>query len=125
MTKACIIAVLISLLFTIQARAAHGCVEQGAPTTDAQALELGANMGSATLHDEAGHLRYVVGSLGAMSGASLKVTVFLAEDGAVLWTDRVRSGPAHAFPEARPEDALVRDPSKDFVAPGPKGCRGR
>ena len=55
MTKACIIAVLISLLFTIQARAAHGCVEQGAPTTDAQALELGANMGSATLHEEAGH----------------------------------------------------------------------
>lgn len=77
------------------------------------------------LHDEAGRLRYAVGSLGAMSGASLKVTVFLAEDGAVLWTDRVRSGPAHPFPEAWPEDALVRDPSKDFVAPGPKGCRGR
>lgn len=55
MTKACIIAVLISLLFTIQARAAHVCPDHGVPAVGDVALEMGVGLGSMAPHDESGH----------------------------------------------------------------------
>lgn len=76
-------------------------------------------------YDEAGRLRYAVGTAGADTGASERATLFMGEDGGMLWIDRSHSGPTYAFPVTWPEGSLVRDPSKDFVAPGPKGCRGR
>lgn len=60
MSKACLIAVLISLLFTLQARAAHECVLHGhgagAPVSADTTHEISSTPGSLLLDAGAGHI---------------------------------------------------------------------
>jgi hypothetical protein len=73
-------------------------------------------------YDEQGRLRFALGTGGAMNGATVRASLWFGEDGAFLWMERKRAGAAYPFPDTWPEDSLVRDPSKDFVRPGPSGC---
>lgn len=54
MTKACLIAVIISLLFSMQARAAHFCLEQGGSDIPKASQAMGVESGSAAKHGSSG-----------------------------------------------------------------------
>ena len=55
MTKACLIAVIISLLFSMQARAAHACLERGDSDIDLASQAIDAESDSVAKHGSAGH----------------------------------------------------------------------
>ena len=72
-------------------------------------------------YDEAGRLRFVFISGGAVNRARLEHRIYFAESGERLWEDhKYVEGPEYSFPEVWPDDQLQKtDPAKAFAAASP------
>ncbi len=69
-------------------------------------------------YDEAGHLRFVFISGGAVNGSELEHRIYFDETGKRIWEDqKYVKGPGYTFPKVWPDDELQRtDPDKAFAA---------
>jgi hypothetical protein len=69
-------------------------------------------------YDEAGRLRFVLITGGAINGAKLEHRIYFDEGGKRLWEDhKYVRGPGYTFPEVWPDDQLqTKDPAIAFAA---------
>jgi len=69
-------------------------------------------------YDEAGRLRFVLITGGAVNGAQLEHRIYFDEGGKRLWEDhKYVKGPEYTFPEVWPDDQLqTKDPASAFAA---------
>jgi hypothetical protein len=70
-------------------------------------------------YDEAGRLRFVLITGGAVNGAQLEHRIYFDEGGKRLWeVHKYVKGPGYTFPEIWPDDQLqTKDPASAFAAP--------
>ncbi len=71
-------------------------------------------------YDEAGRLRFVFITGGAVSGSKLEQRIYFDADGKRLWEEQQATAPGYTWPEAWPEDQLqISDPAAKFSSGSP------
>jgi|GEM_PF-899655 len=72
-------------------------------------------------YDEAGRVRFVFISGGAVNGAKLEHRIYFDEGGTRIWEEhKYVKGPGYTFPEVWPDEQLQKsDPAKAFAATSP------
>ena len=80
-------------------------------------------------YDEAGRLRFVFISGGAVNGSHLEHRIYFDEAGKRLWEEHTYTeGPGYTFPEIWPDERLqINNPAQKFASKSPcpeaKGAR--
>ena len=72
-------------------------------------------------YDEAGRLRFVFITGGAVNGSKLEHRIYFDENGKRLWEDHTyKKGPGYTFPEVWPDDQLqINEPAAKFSSTSP------
>jgi len=71
-------------------------------------------------YDEAGRLRFVLITGGAVSGSKLEQRIYFDADGKRIWEEQSATAPGYTWPEVWPEEQLqVSDPSAKFSSSSP------
>jgi len=71
-------------------------------------------------YDEAGRLRFVLITGGAVSGSKLEQRIYFDADGKRIWEEHSATAPGYTWPEVWPEDELqVNDPAAEFSSASP------
>jgi hypothetical protein len=71
-------------------------------------------------YDEAGRLRFVFITGGAVSGSKLEQRIYFDADGKRIWEEQHATAPGYTWPEAWPEDQLqISDPAAKFSSGSP------
>ena len=71
-------------------------------------------------YDEAGRLRFVLITGGAVSGSKLEQRIYFDADGKRIWEEQRATAPGYTWPEVWPEDQLqISDPSAKFSSASP------
>ena len=82
-------------------------------------------------YDEAGRLRFVFITGGAVSGSKLEHRIYFDADGKRIWEEHSATAPGYTWPEVWPEEQLqTSDPGTKFASDSPcpevkGGARGR
>jgi hypothetical protein len=71
-------------------------------------------------YDEAGRLRFVFITGGAVSGSKLEQRIYFDADGKRIWEEQHATAPGYTWPEVWPEDQLqISDPAAKFSSDSP------
>jgi hypothetical protein len=71
-------------------------------------------------YDEAGRLRFVLITGGAVSGSKLEQRIYFDADGKRIWEEHSATAPGYTWPEVWPEDQLqISDPAAKFSSASP------
>jgi hypothetical protein len=72
-------------------------------------------------YDEAGRLRFVFITGGAVNGSKLEHRIYFDENGKRLWEDHAyKKGPGYTFPEVWPDEQLqIKNPDAKFSSKSP------
>lgn len=71
-------------------------------------------------YDEAGRLRFVLITGGAVSGSKLEQRIYFDADGKRIWEEQHATAPGYTWPETWPEEQLqISDPAAKFSSSSP------
>ena len=71
-------------------------------------------------YDEAGRLRFVLVTGGAVSGSRLEHRIYFDADGKRIWEERSATAPGYTWPEVWPDEELqTNDPAAKFASASP------
>jgi hypothetical protein len=72
-------------------------------------------------YDDAGHLRFVLITGGAVNGSELEHRIYFDETGKRIWEEQTyKKGPGYTFPKVWPDDQLqITDPAGKFSSASP------
>lgn len=71
-------------------------------------------------YDEAGRLRFVLITGGAVSGSKLEQRIYFDADGKRIWEEQTFTAPGYTWPEVWPEEQLqISDPEAKFSSNSP------